>query len=204
MNTIYDTEERRLLREQLRRFVTAEVVPVAERWEEAGMVPRAVLRAMGNLGFLGIRYPESFGGSGQDTMGSIILAEELGRSGFGGFAATVQDLSTYPTERLRTEQDLLLITSTYGDGEPPDNARVVPFSYHLVAARHGFAIEGAGSRRLSGRCPTLFWGQQAGQPMPAVSEVLAYERARGFPISRLWFYRIEEGWIAADRPLNSI
>ncbi|MFO1189242.1 MAG: acyl-CoA dehydrogenase family protein [Alphaproteobacteria bacterium] len=109
MNTIYDTEERRLLREQLRRFVTAEVVPVAERWEEAGMVPRAVLRAMGNLGFLGIRYPESFGGSGQDTMGSIILAEELGRSGFGGFAATVlvhTDMASPHIARFGTDEQL--------------------------------------------------------------------------------------------------
>lgn len=89
MTTIYETEERRLLREQLRRFVTTEIVPVAERWEEAGMVPRAVLREMGGLGFLGIRYAEAYGGSAQDTMGSIILAEELGRSSFGGFAATV-------------------------------------------------------------------------------------------------------------------
>jgi acyl-CoA dehydrogenase len=44
---------------------------------------------MGDLGFLGIRYPEAFGGSEADTLASVVLAEELGRSTFGGFSATV-------------------------------------------------------------------------------------------------------------------
>src|SRR5260221_6249547 len=44
---------------------------------------------MGALGFLGIRYPEEFGGSGLDTLATLVLAEELGRSTFGGFAVTV-------------------------------------------------------------------------------------------------------------------
>jgi acyl-CoA dehydrogenase len=44
---------------------------------------------MGALGFLGIRYPEEFGGSALDTLATIVLAEELGRSSFGGVAVTV-------------------------------------------------------------------------------------------------------------------
>ena len=43
---------------------------------------------MGSLGFLGIRYPEAYGGSEMDTMGSVVLAEELGRSTFSGVAIT--------------------------------------------------------------------------------------------------------------------
>jgi acyl-CoA dehydrogenase len=73
----------------MRRFIDQEVVPHAEAWEEAGMVPREVLRQMGELGFLGIRYPEQYGGSGLDTIYSMIFQEELGRSTFGGFTATV-------------------------------------------------------------------------------------------------------------------
>lgn len=84
---------------------------------------------------------------------------------------------------------------------PADNARVVPYAYRLVAERNGFAVEPAGSRRMSAACPTLFWGQAAGQPMPSPGEVLAYEQGRGFAVPRLWFYRFGEGWIAGDRPL---
>src|SRR3989338_8542949 len=53
------------------------------------MVPRALLRKMGELGYLGIRYDEKYGGSKLDTVYSAILAEELGRSTYGGFAVTV-------------------------------------------------------------------------------------------------------------------
>ena len=78
-----------MLRDQLRRFVETEIKPHALAWEEQGCVPRAVLRRMGTLGFLGVRYPTEFGGSAMDTLATCVLAEELGRSGFGGFAVTV-------------------------------------------------------------------------------------------------------------------
>ena len=48
-----------------------------------------VLRHMGKLGFLGIRYPAQYGGSEMDVLASVMLAEELGRSTFGGVAITV-------------------------------------------------------------------------------------------------------------------
>ena len=80
-----------MLREQVRRFVETEIKPVAERWEGEGMVPRQVLRRMGSLGFLGLRYPAEYGGAEMDHRGSVVLGEELGRSTFGGFAITVLD-----------------------------------------------------------------------------------------------------------------
>lgn len=85
----YFREEHAALRAQIRRFVDEEIKPQAASWEEAGFVPRTILRQMGALGFLGIRYPEEFGGSGLDTLATIVLAEELGRSTFGGVAVTV-------------------------------------------------------------------------------------------------------------------
>ena len=79
----------RLLRESIRKYVEKEIVPKAAPWEEQGFVPREVLREMGSLGFLGLRYPEEFGGSALDARATALLAEELGRSTFGGFAITV-------------------------------------------------------------------------------------------------------------------
>ena len=64
-------------------------MPYADQWEELGYVPREVLREMGELGFLGIRYPAKYGGSELDTLATVVLAEELGRSTYGGFAITV-------------------------------------------------------------------------------------------------------------------
>lgn len=89
MNSIYFNEDHVMLRDQIRRFVEQRVMPVAKEWEESGKVPREILQEMGELGFLGIRYSGEYGGSEMDTLGSVILAEELGRSTFGGFAVTV-------------------------------------------------------------------------------------------------------------------
>jgi acyl-CoA dehydrogenase len=85
----YFREEHELLRRQVRRFVDTEIKPFAGAWELQGFVPRETLRAMGRLGFLGIRYPSEYGGSELDTLGSVVLAEELGRSTFSGVAITV-------------------------------------------------------------------------------------------------------------------
>ena len=82
-------EEHVLFREQIRRFIEDEVKPNGEKWEEEGLTPRSILRQMGELGFLGVRYPEEYGGSAMDTVATAILAEELGKSTFGGFAVTV-------------------------------------------------------------------------------------------------------------------
>src|SRR6266481_1299820 len=108
----YFREEHAALRAQIRRFVESEIKPQAAAWEEAGFVPRAVLRQMGALGFLGIRYPEEFGGSGLDTLATIVLAEELGRSSFGGVAVTVpdagSDVAAIRTVARRDGDDYLL------------------------------------------------------------------------------------------------
>ena len=87
--SVYFGEEHELLRDQIRRFVDEEVKPHALQWEQDGMVPRAVLRKMGELGFFGIRYSEEYGGSDMDTLATVVLAEELGRSTFSGVAITV-------------------------------------------------------------------------------------------------------------------
>jgi len=88
-DSIHLTEDLRLIRDQIRRFVAEEIIPHGETWEIEGMVPRAVLRQMGALGFLGMRHPEAHGGSGLNALASLILSEELGRSTFGGVSATV-------------------------------------------------------------------------------------------------------------------
>src|SRR5262245_54334717 len=48
------------------------------------------------------------------------IAKEAGKR---GFAPTIHDLAKYPTSQLAAEKSLLIVTSTYGDGEPPDNAK---------------------------------------------------------------------------------
>jgi acyl-CoA dehydrogenase len=84
-----DDSTYRLLRDSIRRYIEKEIVPQAPAWEDQGFVPREVLKEMGALGFLGLRHPEEYGGAGLDARATALLAEELGRSSFGGFAITV-------------------------------------------------------------------------------------------------------------------
>ena len=84
----YFLAEHEMLRGQVRRFVETEIKPHALAWESEGYVPREVLRRMGSLGFFGIRYPARYGGSEMDTLATVVFAEELGRSTFGGVAIT--------------------------------------------------------------------------------------------------------------------
>ena len=85
----YFGEEHAMLRNTLRRFIADRVVPYGDTWEEQGFVPREVLREMGSLGLLGMRYAPEHGGAGLDTLANAVLAEELGRCTYGGFAVTV-------------------------------------------------------------------------------------------------------------------
>ncbi|MBI3528898.1 MAG: acyl-CoA dehydrogenase family protein [Betaproteobacteria bacterium] len=88
MESIYLTEEHVALREQVARFIAKEVEPHGTTWEEQGYVPREVLRKMGELGFFGITYPAEYGGSEADALTSLVFAEALSRSTFGGFIVT--------------------------------------------------------------------------------------------------------------------
>jgi acyl-CoA dehydrogenase len=85
----YFTPEHEMLRDTIRRFVAERVLPHGDEWERQGFVPRSVLQEMGALGLLGMRYSPEYGGAGFDTLANVVLAEELGRSTYGGFAITV-------------------------------------------------------------------------------------------------------------------
>jgi acyl-CoA dehydrogenase len=85
----YMTDELQALYDQTVEFVTNEVQPRGDQWEEAGKVPREVLRQMGSLGMLGLRVPESLGGVGLGPLASAAFAEALGASTYAGFDVTV-------------------------------------------------------------------------------------------------------------------
>ena len=77
----YFTAEHEAFRRVVRRFVETEINPHVEEWEAARIWPaRDVLKKMGNLGLLGLNYPETYGGGGVDYWYSAVLLEELGRA----------------------------------------------------------------------------------------------------------------------------
>ena len=108
------TDELRLLREQVRRFVEQKIAPFGEEWEREGMIPRELFREMGALGFLGMRHPVEYGCTDMGPLASMVFAEELARSTFGGVTSSVT---------VHTDMSSTHITR---DGTPEQKARYLP------------------------------------------------------------------------------
>ncbi|MGE5232665.1 MAG: acyl-CoA dehydrogenase family protein [Acidobacteriota bacterium] len=81
-------EEHEELRETVGRFVAREIAPHVEEWEAAREFPRELYRRCAELGFLGLKFPEEYGGQGGTHLHDAVWVEELARSGgSGGVAA---------------------------------------------------------------------------------------------------------------------
>jgi citronellyl-CoA dehydrogenase len=73
------TEEHKQLRDMVRQFVDSELAPNAERWDREEHYPaREILKQMGELGLLGIRFDEEYGGMGLDWWYTTAYVESLG------------------------------------------------------------------------------------------------------------------------------
>ncbi|MBN6041183.1 acyl-CoA dehydrogenase family protein [Amycolatopsis sp. 195334CR] len=73
------TETQRDIRAMAASFVDEEIVPHAREWDRAEQVDRAIVKRLGELGFLGLMVPESYGGVDADMLSYVLVTEELGR-----------------------------------------------------------------------------------------------------------------------------
>src|SRR4030095_6393905 len=74
---VYGTPEHLAFRETVRKFVQTELVPRAREFDEMGRLDRSIFPKMGELGLLGIRYDEQYGGQGLDYSYQAIFLEEV-------------------------------------------------------------------------------------------------------------------------------
>jgi alkylation response protein AidB-like acyl-CoA dehydrogenase len=73
------SDEQRLLRDTVRDFARQEVAPVAEELDREKRFPYEIVAKMGELGLMGIPFPEEHGGGGADTLSYVLAVEELAR-----------------------------------------------------------------------------------------------------------------------------
>lgn len=79
------TAEHDMFRQSVRRFIQDEIDPHVDEWEEAGAFPaHDLFKKMGDLGFLGLTYPEAYGGQGLDFSYTVVFCEELGKANCSG------------------------------------------------------------------------------------------------------------------------
>ena len=89
MNNMYFTEEHNAFRKSFKNFLHKEVVPNINTWEKEGNVGKAIFKKFGDMGYLGLNYPEAYGGLNLDLFYTVILLEELQKVNSGGFAAAI-------------------------------------------------------------------------------------------------------------------
>ncbi len=82
------SELHRSVRDTARGFAQREVAPHARAWDEEERFPHEIVPKLGELGFLGVRVPEEYGGAGLDTLAYAIIVEEIARAD-GSLALTV-------------------------------------------------------------------------------------------------------------------
>ena len=171
------TEEHDALRESIASFVSRELAPHAEEWEETTF-PDWVFHRMGELGFLGLDKPEEYGGQGGDYYCSIVLGEEMTGAGSGGLAMGVAvhtDMATPPILAFGTEEQKqrYLVPaiagqkiSCLGITEPDAGSDVAGIKTRAVrglrcrVARRAHLSDRAGRRRARRERHRLRWRRQ--------------------------------------------
>jgi alkylation response protein AidB-like acyl-CoA dehydrogenase len=99
-------DDHRLLRSTVRDFAEGEIAPVAEELDRTKAFPYEIVRQLGDLGLMGIPFPEEYGGSGADTLAYAIAVEELTRvdSSVGITMCAHTSLGTQPIFLFGTEE----------------------------------------------------------------------------------------------------
>jgi acyl-CoA dehydrogenase len=89
MEILTYTDEHVDFRQRLRDFLAKEVTPHANEWEQTGIVPKSAWKKMGRAGFLCTEVSSAYGGLGGDFLYSVIVTEEISRTGQNGLIASL-------------------------------------------------------------------------------------------------------------------
>jgi len=113
------TEEQRMIREMVRDFAENEIMPIASEIDKEGRFPFETFKKMGELGIMGLPWPEEYGGAGADTVCYAIATEEISRAcGSHGlsYAAHVS-LGSSPIYLFGTEEQKMRYLTPLARGE---------------------------------------------------------------------------------------
>ena len=151
---LFFTQEHDMLRQSVREFVERELMPNADAWEEEGFFPNSVFKRLGELGYLGLHFPEEYGGGAGDYFTNIVLMEELAKCGsFGvntGVAVQV-GMATPPILKFGSEEQkqAYLVPAIQGDRiaclgitEPEAGSDVAAVKTYAEKVKGGWKVNG--------------------------------------------------------------
>jgi acyl-CoA dehydrogenase len=149
------TAEHEELRASVRRFVENELAPHATEWERERWFPNEVFTKLAGVGFLGLKYPEAYGGQGGDHLHDAVFTEELARCRSGGVAAGIGahiGIATPPVFKFGTEdqKQRYLVPAIAGEKiaalaitEPDAGSDVAGIRTHASRVEGGWVVNGS-------------------------------------------------------------
>lgn len=201
-------EEHHAWREQLRRFIEAEMMPYANEWDEAGHIPIELWPKAAAVGLLGLGYPEQFGGFEGDSWFRWVANEEMARLGTGGIGASlmVHNIGLPPVINWGSEDMKQAIAPavlageswiSLGITEPGAGSDVANLTTTAVRDGDHFVVNGSKTFITGGmRANYVSTAVRTGGPGPGgVSMLLIPTDSEGFsrtPLER------KQGWWASD------
>jgi acyl-CoA dehydrogenase len=208
MENTYLNESHRILRTQIQKFVAREIAPHVDQWEQEKTFPRDLYRKAGEAGFLGMGYPEEYGGTPCDIFHELVYTEEIIRCGSVGLASSLgcSSIGLPPVLALGSpEQKERFIPpvlqgeriAVLGVTEPGGGSDVANLGTRAVRQGNHYVVNGTKTSITSGtRADLVTTAVRTGGPGPKGISLLLIEKGTpGFTVSR----NIEKmGWHASD------
>jgi acyl-CoA dehydrogenase len=157
----YFTEEHQIFRTSIRKFVEKEIKPHIDQWEDEELFPVELYKKAADAGFLGLEYPEAYGGSPCDKFMNIAYTEEMIRAGSVGLVAGLGSYSIAmpPVLSMGTEEQkqkfLVPVLkgekiSALGITEPNAGSDVANIRTHAVRNGDHYIVNGSKTFITSG------------------------------------------------------
>jgi acyl-CoA dehydrogenase len=205
----FETDEHETLRREVKRFAREHIAPHAHAWDEAESFPRELYEKAAQAGFLGIGYPEAYGGTGGDLSHAMVASEELILAGH-SVGATVglgsHAIALPPILRLGSEEQKQRFVRPVLEGraisalaitEPGGGSDVASLTTRAVRDGDHYVVDGAKMFITSGvRADFVTCAVRTGGPKHAGISMLVVERTSpGYSVSKSLH---KTGWRASD------
>jgi acyl-CoA dehydrogenase len=204
----YFTEEHQIFRTTVRKFVEKEIKPHIDQWEDEEIFPSELFKKAADAGFLGLEYPEAYGGTPCDKFMNIAFTEEMIRSGSVGLVAGLcsYSIAMPPVLNLGTEdqKQKFLVPVLKGDKisalgitEPNAGSDVANIRTRAIRDGDHYIVNGAKTFITSG-CRANFITtavRTGGAGYKGVSLLMIDSSTQGFSVAK----KIRKmGWNASD------
>ena len=148
------SDEQRQIRDTLADFAEREIKPHSSAWDKDDIFPRHVVEQLGELGFLGVAFPEKYGGGGADTLSQVLVVEGISRydAGVGLSCAAHMSLASghigmfaSDAQRARYLPDMLAARKigAWCLTEPGSGSDAAAMRTKAVRTGDGYRIDGA-------------------------------------------------------------